>query len=313
MRLMALLAQIFAVSTSVSASAEPLKELNISLSKSPFVLQLLVMRDKQLLQREFKDDGIKIHWHIFNSSPKAASAMAAGNLDIAGSMNTASVLMLNSEGLPVRIMTGTARPSSNFAIVAKPHSHLSIKDLRGRQIVGPKGTFLHQLLAVALEKEGMNEEDVQFINLSISRTLNSILSGNADAALLAGSALVKANKAGAQTIITAEGLVEPTLVMTTTQKFADEFPDIVRRVNKVYEEALLWVKNNPGEAAEMGAKEHGVSFEEAKTLMKRSRYFDKMTKKDVEDLRENQKFLRSKGMMRTEVQVDSLILPIAME
>lgn len=239
--------------------------------------------------------------------------MAAGNLDFAGSMNTASVLMLNSEGLPVRIMTGTARPSSNFAIVAKPHSHLSIKDLRGRQIVGPKGTFLHQLLAVALEKEGMNEEDVQFINLSISRTLNSILSGNADAALLAGSALVKANKAGAQTIITAEGLVEPTLVMTTTQKFADEFPDIVRRVNKVYEEALLWVKNNPDEAAEMGAKEHGVSFEEAKTLMKRSRYFDKMTKKDVEDLRENQKFLRSKGMMRTEVQVDSLILPIAME
>ena len=86
-------------------------------------------------------------------------------------MNTAALLMLNSEGLPVRVVTGTAHPTSNFAIVSKPGTELSVRDLKGKQVVGPKGTFLHQLLVAALEKEGMKESDVQFINMSIPKAL----------------------------------------------------------------------------------------------------------------------------------------------
>ena len=46
--------------------------------------------------------------------------MGSGSLDIAGNMNTAALLMLNSEGLPVRVVTGTAHPTSKFANVSKP-------------------------------------------------------------------------------------------------------------------------------------------------------------------------------------------------
>ena len=64
------------------------------------------------------------------------------------------------------------------------------------------------------------------------------------------------------------------------------------------------MKDHPAETAEMGAKEHGISIEDAKTLMERSHYFDKMTTKDLEDLKVNQKFLRDNGMMRNEVTVE---------
>lgn len=47
--------------------------------------------------------------------------------------------------------------------------------------------------------------------------------------------------------------------------------------------------------------------------MERSHYFDKMTTKDLEDLKVNQKFLRDNGMMRNEVTVEELVLPVAME
>lgn len=266
--------------------------------KIQFVLQLLVMKDHKLLEKEFQADGIKINWHNMGTSPQAARAMGSGSLDIAGNMNTAALLMLNSEGLPVRVVTGT---------------ELSVRDLKGKQVLGPKGTFLHQLLAAALEKEGMKESDVQFINTGIPKALSTILAGHADAALVASSALIKANKAGAKTIINAERLVEPTLVMTTTKQFAEEHPDIVKRVDKVYAESLQWMKDHPAETAEMGAKEHGISIEDAKTLMERSHYFDKMTTKDLEDLKVNQKFLRDNGMMRNEVTVEELVLPVAME
>lgn len=314
MRLASLFVAFLVTASSFSAAAaEPIKELNISYVKPPFVLQLLVMKDRKLLEKEFQADGIKINWHNMGTSPQAARAMGAGSLHIAGNMNTAALLMLNSEGLPVRVVTGTAHPTSNFAIVSKPGTKLSVKDLKGKQVVGPKGTFLHQLLVAALEKEGLKESDVQLINMGIPKALSTVLAGHADAALVASSALIKANKVGAKTIINAEGLVEPTLVMTTTKQFAEEHPDIVKRVDKVYAESLQWMKKHPAETAKMGAKEHGISVEDAKTLIMRSHYFDKMTSKDLEDLKINQKFLRDNGMMRNEVSVEELILPIAME
>ena len=107
--------------------------------------------------------------------------------------------------------------------------------------------------------------------------------------------------------------MEPTLVMTTTKQFVEEHLNIVKRVDKVYAESLQWMKGHPAETAEMGAKEHGISIEDAKTLMERSHYFDKMTTKDLEDLKVNQKFLRDNGMMRNEVTVEELVLPVAME
>ena len=139
MKIKSLIASILIlVASAVSAAAPQIKELNISYVKPPFVLQLLVMKDRQMLEKEFEKEGIKVNWHNMGTSPEAARAMGAGSLDIAGNMNTAAVLMLNSEGLPVRILTGTAHPTSNFAIVSKPGTHLTIKDLKGKQVVGPK-------------------------------------------------------------------------------------------------------------------------------------------------------------------------------
>jgi len=101
--------------------------------------------------------------------------------------------------------------------------------------------------------------------------------------------------------------------MTTTKQFAEEHPDIVKRVGKVYAESLRWMEEHPSETAEMGAQEHGISVEDAKTLMERSHYFEKMTSKDLEDLKVNQKFLRDNGMMRNELSVEELVLPVAMK
>ena len=95
---------LMTASTFSAAAAEPIKELNISYVNPPFVLQLLVMKDHKLLEKEFQADGIKINWHNMGTSPQAARAMGSGSLDIAGNMNTAALLMLNSEGLPVRVV-----------------------------------------------------------------------------------------------------------------------------------------------------------------------------------------------------------------
>ena len=182
--------------------------------------------------------------------------MAAGSLDASAAMNTASILMANAAGNPIRIATGVAHPTNLFAIVGKPGPQMKIEDLKGKTVVGPKGTVLHQTLVAALTSKGIDPKDVNFISMDIPKGMTAMMAGKADAALLAASGIYKANEGGAKTITTAQGLIQPNLVFTVSGKFAKEHPQLVERLVKVNREAHKWIKDHKQEALEIGAKEH---------------------------------------------------------
>ena len=102
---------------------------------------------------------------MINSGAVQGQAMASGDLDFSAVMNTASLLMAAGAGNPIAVATGVAHPKEIFAIVGKPGETLSVKDLKGKKVAGPKGTVLHQLLVAALLKEGMTINDVEFVNM----------------------------------------------------------------------------------------------------------------------------------------------------
>lgn len=296
-----------------SVFAAQVQEINIAYVKAPFNLQNMVMKHNNMLEKEFAKDGIKVKWHDITSGAKQTQAMAAGSLDASATMNTASLLMANAAGNPVKIATGVAHPTSLFAIVGKPGSEMTIEDLKGKTVVGPKGTVLHQTLVAALNSKGMSQKDISFINMDIPKGMTAMMAGKVDAALLAASGIIKANAGGAKTITTADGLLTPNLVFTVSGKFAQEHPELVERMVKVNRDALKWIKNNKQKALEIGAKEHGISVKDAETLAEGSHYYDTLTPKDVSELEADQKFLKENGMIQKEVNVKDLILPTALK
>ncbi|MCD8338960.1 MAG: ABC transporter substrate-binding protein [Burkholderiales bacterium] len=289
------------------------KEVNIAYVKAPFNLQNIVIKNNKLLENEFAKDGIKVNWYDITSGSKQTQGMAAGSLDMSAVMNTASILMANAAGNPIVIATGVAHPTEVFAIVGKPGENYKIEDRKGKTVVGPKGTVLHQTLVAALVSKGIKPEEVEFINMDIPKGLAALLAGKVDAALLAAGAVIKANENGAKTITTAKGLVEPNLVMTARKQFADENPELVERIVKVNREALQWIKDHPDEALEIGAKEHGITKEEAKMLADWSNFYDVLTEEDIKDLEKDQQFLKENGMLENPVDVTTLVLPGAMK
>ena len=72
--------------------------------------------------------------------------MAAGEIDMVAAMNTTTLMIANSVGNRIVIVGGVAHPDETFAVVAKPNIAKEISDLKGKTIVGPKGTVLHYLL-----------------------------------------------------------------------------------------------------------------------------------------------------------------------
>lgn len=177
-----------------SALAAMPEKVTIVYVKSPFNLQNMVMKEKGMLEKAFEKDGVKVEWKSINSGAKQAQAMAAGAVDVSAVMNTASLLMANGSGNPVYVASGVSHPTDTFAIVGKPGASLSVKDLKGKKVAGPRGTVLHQLLIAALVKEGMSADDVEFLSMDIPAAMTAVTSGRVDAALLAASGIIKADE-----------------------------------------------------------------------------------------------------------------------
>lgn len=286
-------------------------ELNIVYVKAPFNLQNMVLKDRSMLEQAFEKYGTKVIWHTITSGAKQAQAMAAGSIDVSAVMNTASFLMGNGAGSRIFIADGVAHPADTFAIVGSKGKRLSIKDLKGKKVAGPRGTVLHQLLVAALKKEGLSEHDVDFVSMDPAPALSALLTGNADVALLAASAVIKAEESGCKVITTAKDLVNVNLVMTASEKFVEKYPQALDLVVKTHRDALRWINDNKQAAVELGAREHGISIKDAQTLADWSNFYGTVTDKDIDSLYLDQRFLIENGMMQKEVDIRALVLPSA--
>lgn len=309
-KLLMLSAMVLTGSLMSAVEAAP-DQINIAYVKDPFNLQNIVMKQHQSLEKEFQKDGIKINWVSINSGAQQAQAMAAGSLDVSAVMNTASLLMANGAGNKVLVATGVARPTQVFAVVGKAGQQMKIEDLKGKKVAGPKGTVLHQVLVAALKSKGMSINDVEFIQMDPGKAYAALIGKHVDAALLAASLIIKSNQAGAKTVVTADGLVNPLLVMAVSEKFAKENSALLERIVKVHRQTTKWIYDNYDQAIAMGAKEAGVSLQDADKLAKWSHYFDVITDEDLQSLKSDQAFLLENNMMQNKVNTDQLVLPIA--
>ncbi len=284
--------------TAAASQAEDLKTINVSYVKSPFNLQIMIMKATGMLEREFAEDNIKINWVEINSGAKQSQAMAAGSLDIASVINTTSVLLANAGGNPVKIIGGVSRPSETFAIVVGADGPQTVADLKGRTVAGPKGTVLHQMLVAALTREGLKETDVKFVYMDLPKARTALLAGQVDAALLAASLVIKSEEAGARVLTTAKGLVTPILVSATSKRFYTEHPDLVARYLKVFRQAMVFIKADPEKAIAIGAEEHGISMKDARTLYNWAGFTTHLTAADIESMKKDVSFLEDNDMIK---------------
>lgn len=282
------------------------QQLNITYVKAPFNIQNIVMKSQGLLEKEFAEEGIKINWIPIKAGLNQVRGMAAGEIDMVAAMNTSTLLIANSAGNRIVIVDGVAHPDDTFAIVAKPEVK-NIVDLKGRQIVGPKGTVLHHLLSAALKSSGVEMKDVNWVSMNLPASLTTLLGGRADAALLAAGGILAAEKAGFHALVKAKGLIETNLVLAARGDFAKEYPDVVRRVAKVNRQALQWALSNKSQAIALGAKELQLSKEDAAKLFEWSHFYSDLTQKDIDTLQNSQRFLLEQKMMNRSVDINTLI------
>ena len=289
------------------------KTLRICYVKSPFNLQHIVMKEKGILEKHMEKLGVAVKWYDINSGATQAQAMASGDLDVSGVMNSTSALIANGEGNPVKVIAGVSRPLEVFGIVAPKGGVKNIAELKGKTVAGPKGTVLHQILVSALKANGLSSKDVKFVQMGIPKGVAAMKNGSVDAALVAANFLINCQNEGDTVLATAKGYAVPKLMMTASERFIKEHPERLVAVLAAHEEATVWMEQNHDEALAIGAKEQGISLADAQKLFNWTVFVRQFDENDLKTMEDDMQFLIDNGMMRNRVDVRSLFLPSALK
>ncbi|MDN4606246.1 ABC transporter substrate-binding protein [Sporosarcina highlanderae] len=139
----------------------------------------------------FEDYNIEVAFADFANSDDMLPALAAGEVDIAGGVSTASFFNAIAQGIDVRIIAdkGHNMPGkSYFSFVIGNHMVDEIKDyadMRGKRIgVSSRNSIDGYIYEEMLKHAGLTEEDVEYVHMAdFGSMLGAIDAGTIDVAL----------------------------------------------------------------------------------------------------------------------------------
>jgi NitT/TauT family transport system substrate-binding protein len=161
------------------------------------------------------------------------------------------------------------------AIVAKQEIE-HIADLRGKTIGVDKGSYLEYILDVALGKNGLTSEDVVKKDISAEEAAEEFIAGNVDAIVtwepIVTEAIEKGN--GRKLFDTSQIPGISPSAFAFHKSFIDSHPNDVQAFVNVWHRTTEFMKEEPGEAFGIIAKNYGVSAGEVQAFTQQDKLRD---------------------------------------
>ncbi|WP_430395937.1 aliphatic sulfonate ABC transporter substrate-binding protein [Ferrovibrio sp.] len=196
----------------------------------------LVLKDKGLLEQEFKADGINIRWVQSLGSNKALEFLNADSLDF-GSTAGAAALIGKINGNPIRSVYVYSRPEWTALVAPKGSAITKPADLKGKRIAVTRGTDPHIFLIQALAGAGLSEKDVKIVLLQHPDGRLALQRGDVEAWAGLDPLMAAAEVDEGATLFYRRPELNSWGVLNVREDFAAKNPALVKRVLATYEKA----------------------------------------------------------------------------
>lgn len=252
-----------------TGSAASGEKIRVGVSAYPAFYQWYICQEEGM----FEKYGLDVELVYFPVYSDSVQAYSTGQLDML-SMAMPDTIAPYNKGIGITTVLMLDNSNGADGLVAGEGIN-SIADLKGKSVATEYGTIEHFFLLKTLEKEGMTEKDINFVNLSISDSGPAFISGSVDAASLWEPTLSLALSKEGSTLLTSSkdtpGLIPDVLVasddMTTNRK-----DEIEGMINAYYDAMEFYVENEDKAIADM-AKGAEITEDEMRVSMSGSRLF----------------------------------------
>lgn len=206
----------------------------------------LVLKEQKILEKAFEKDGISIRWVQTLGSNKALEFLNASSIDF-GSTAGAAALIGKLNGNPIKSVYVYSRPEWTALVTRKDTGISKVADLKGKRVAVTRGTDPHIFLVRALAEAGLTEKDVKLVLLQHPDGRLALERGDVDAWAGLDPMMASAEVESGATLFYRKPEANTWGILNVREAFAQENPDMVKRVIAAYEEARKWALANPAE------------------------------------------------------------------
>jgi len=196
----------------------------------------MVLKEKGLLEKEFAKDGIQIRWVQTLGSNKALEFLNAGSIDF-GSTAGSAALVAKINGNPIKSIYVYSQPEWTALVTRKDTAINKIEDLKGKRVAVTRGTDPHIFLVRALQSVGLTEKDITPVLLQHPDGKTALIRGDVDAWAGLDPMMAQAEVEDGARLFYRNKAANTWGILNVREEFLKDYPDIVKRVLAVYEEA----------------------------------------------------------------------------
>jgi sulfonate transport system substrate-binding protein len=223
----------------------------------------LVARQLKVFERRFEPLGIRIEWAEFTSGLNLLQAMDTGDVAFGNAGNVGCIFLQASGGRVAYVAAQPSTPKSEGILVKDDSPIRTLADLKGKKIGYAKGSSSHNLVAAALESQGLDIKAINSIGLSAADAAFAFDGGNIDAWAIWDPYFTIARRRGKTRVIAWQGdvLKDSAGFLLANTAFAKSNPEHVKALVAGSIEAGNWAKANLGEVSKSLATATGMPLD----------------------------------------------------
>jgi NitT/TauT family transport system substrate-binding protein len=220
---------------------------------------LLIVADEKGF---FKERGIDAELIPFQSAVEKDAVAMAGSID-GHFCEIISVIVQRASGKNFKVVATTSYTNPErrmFGLVTSPgHNNLSIKDLKGKDMLNAKRTITDFLTEVFFEKLGLPPDYMEIKDVrKIPVRMQLLLSDQSYATLIPEPMLTVAEKAGGKVLMDDRVLDIP---LATVALRGDLEDTVVSAFQVAIADAVTWINHNPEESVDLMVQHNLITSE----------------------------------------------------
>ena len=230
----------------------------------------LIVKNQGLLEKALPD--YEITWTKFDSGASINTAFVAGSVDIAAIGSSPVARGLSAPlNIPYQVAFVLDVAGDNEALVARNGAGITdVAGLRGKKVGTPFASTAHYSLLAALDRAGVEESEVDIVDLEPQDIQAAWTRGDLDAAYSWLPSLDALKKTG-KVLVSSRELAtagKPTLDLgVVSTAFLTAHPEAVDAWRKAEAQALDVIANDPAAAAKAVGQELNISPEDARNQL----------------------------------------------
>ena len=280
-------------------------KLTVTYVTSPLNVPTIIEKDQGIFEKEL---GVPVEYAELTSGADQTQALASGDVQVLYAVGATSVILSAANGADIKVLNMYSRSPKAFCMYSKDETLTTPESLKGKTIAGPTGTNLHELLVSYLAQADMTLDDVNYVNMTIPDAKAGLDGGSVDVALIAGATAYNAEQQGYHLVADGEGLISALIAVATTQKFYDEHPDVIEKLNAAQDEIASYMADSQDKTMETVAAALDLDVDAVKEMYGFYDFSTEITDADKEGFQKTADFMYESGMIENKLDVNTLFI-----